>query len=99
MARNTRFRTPRMVTVVGHVHKKLTTEHWARQYCRQGKGQMIEGVLHCFRSGVTDGSLYRVLLPHGEPDGIQMEYRHRQSGDYGPIVVQGEAGNAPLKNT
>lgn len=49
-----------IIPVVGHPYKQTTSEHWARQAQRQGKGQIIDHVFYWFT-----GDVYRT---HRERD-------------------------------
>jgi len=41
-----------IIRVTGHPHKTTTSEHWARQACRRGLGQIIDSVLYWYGADV-----------------------------------------------
>lgn len=97
---NARKTLKSLMPVVGHTHKTFTSEKWARQYCRRGRGQIVDGVLYCFRSGVTDpgnaGYLPRILPPRPHDPAAHSNpifgMGGRMSGYAGPIVIQAKTG-------
>ena len=92
-----RYTLATLMPVVGHCYKKFTSPKWARRYVRRGRGQIISGVLYCFRSGVTDpDGMARILPPRpidvAQHNGVVLELKPKLSDGY--VVVQGEPGNA-----
>src|SRR5438094_6608200 len=41
-----------IIPVVGHPHKQTTSEKWARQAQRQGKGQIVDSIFYWFSGDV-----------------------------------------------
>ncbi len=82
-----------LIPVVGHISKVFIDTRDAKKIVKKGSGVMVNGVLHCLRSGIRRGSPGRPVEIR-DYDCVEsvMEYRHKQSGDYGPIVLQGKRG-------
>src|SRR2546425_460008 len=60
----------KLIPVVGHPYKKITTEKWSRQAQRQGKGQIIDHIFYWF-----SGDVYRT---HHERDSELREIEQSQ---------------------
>ena len=78
--------------IVGCPHKSTTTLKWARQAERKGKGKIVDAILYWYADDLA-------LFTHVERDQrtspndrSSVEWKHRQSGYAGPVVIQAEHG-------
>ena len=86
-----------IIPIIGHPHKFTTSDKWARQMRRRGKCTIVEGICywftgHAFHTHQDRDRDYATGEIHG------VEWRHKKSGQYGPIVMQAETG-LPVKSS
>jgi hypothetical protein len=86
----------RHVILIGHPCGILTTtEQEAKKYVNQGRCRAIEGILYWIRSPRRGEAEPRSVFTHLDRYDGQMtagEWRPRQSGEAGPMVMQMEQG-------
>lgn len=85
MSKNQKHRLAQIqIPILNHPHGRQTCSMLrALDIKRQGRGFIVDGVLHW--GWVTDVNM-------GYYGPTRMEWHGRQSGEYGPIVMQGEQG-------